>query len=128
MALKGGGGGEGEVDLGGILEEDGMVVGGAVCTLLGAGGINGTLTSSVFLEEVGVAGVGALPDAEFTAPGGGGTLTGAAELWVPGRNAGSELRIEDSWEPDWPFLPSAKKRWSPQNSQRPTAATAGQVA
>jgi hypothetical protein len=78
----------------GVLAERGIVIGGEVCTLLAGGGVNGTLSGGIVAEEAGVAGVGVLPGAGFTAPGGGGTLFGAAELCDPGRKAGSELRIE----------------------------------
>jgi hypothetical protein len=60
--------------------------------------------------DVGVAGVGALPGAILTGPGGGGTFVGAAELWDPGKNAGSELRIEVSREPGDLSGTSAKDR------------------
>lgn len=72
------------------------------------------------LEDVGVAGVGAVPGAGLTALGGGGTFVGAAELCDPGRNAGSELRIEVSLELEGPFRMSAKDRWDGKSRQYST--------
>jgi hypothetical protein len=90
------------------LDVGGRVVGGAMCTLFGGGGTSGTLSGGMEVEDVGVAGVGALPRAGLTAPGGSKTFVGTAELRDPGRNAGSELRIEDSLAPGDPFEMSAK--------------------
>lgn len=61
-----------------------------VWTLLGGGGVNGTLSGGISVEDVGVAGVGLLPNIGLTEPGGGGTFVEAAGLCDPGRNAGSE--------------------------------------
>ncbi len=75
----------------------------------GGGGVNGTFSGGIVEEDVGVAGVGALP-VGLTGPGGGGTFIGAAELCDPGRNAGSEVEIEVSFELEDPFLISANGR------------------
>lgn len=106
-----GGGGEEEDggDCGGDFEGGGTVVGGAIWTLAGGGGgVNGTFSGGIVEEDVGVAGVGALPGVGLTGPGGGGTFIGAAELCDPGRNAG--LEVEVSFELEDPFLTSANRR------------------
>ena len=62
-------------------------VGGAVCTLLGAGGVSGTFSGGM----TGVAGFAGDPD---TGPRGTpAVFCGALGLWEPGRKAGSELRM-----------------------------------
>jgi hypothetical protein len=88
----------------------------------GDGGVNGTFSGGITVEDAGVAGVGGLPGAGLTAPGGGGTLVGTAGLCDPGKNAGSELRIEVSvfLELDGPFRMSAKERWIMIASARST--------
>jgi hypothetical protein len=108
---------EGGIDRGGRFDEDGMAIDGVVFTLPGAGGINGIMASDVLFADDGVAGVEALPGAGWRGPGGGGTLTGAAELWDPGMNAGSELRIDCSRELDEPCLLSAKERCGDERGQ-----------
>jgi hypothetical protein len=77
----------------------------------GGGGVNGTFSGGIVEEDAGAAGVGALPGAGLTAPGGGGTFFGAAELCDPGKKAGSELRIEEPRVLEEPFEASAKERW-----------------
>ena len=70
-------------------------MGGAVWTCAGLGGVFGTFSGGMVEEEVGVAGVGrgaGLPG--LPGPRGTSVLTGAAELWLPGKNAGSELEME----------------------------------
>jgi hypothetical protein len=77
----------------------------------GGGGVNGTLSGGMIVEDVGVAGVGEFPAARLTPPGGGGTLVGMAGLCEPGKNAGSELRILSVFlELDGTFLMSANER------------------
>ena len=59
----------------------------------GGGGVNGTLSGEIVVEDVGVAGVArvwVLPGIGLTAPGGGGTFGEAAALCDPGKNAGSD--------------------------------------
>lgn len=79
-----------------MVEDGGIDVGGAVCTLFGGGGVNGTLLGGIVVEDAGVAGVGALSGALLTAPRGGGTFAGAAGLCDPGRKAGSEEPFDTS--------------------------------
>ncbi len=93
------------------MDGGGTVVGGAIWTLVGGGGgVNGTFSGGIVEEDVGVAGVGGLPGVGLTGPGGGGTFTGAAGLCDPGRNGGSEVEIEVSFELEDPFLTSANGR------------------
>ena len=64
----------------------------------------------MIFDDDGVAGVGLLHADTLTAPGGGGTFAGAAELCDPGRKAGSELKIEGSRGVGEALGPSAKAR------------------
>lgn len=59
----------------------------------GGGGVNGTFSGGIVVDDVGVAGVaraGVLPGRGLTAPGGGGTFGEAAALCDPGKKAGSD--------------------------------------
>lgn len=113
-----------------MLEADGIVVGGvavggiavgeivvggnlagdATWTLLEEGGINGTFSGGMILEDAGVAGVGALPGAILTAPGGGGMVDEAVVLCDPGKTGRSELRVEESLDLGGLFCASEKER------------------
>lgn len=84
---------------------------------MGGGGVSGTLLGGIVDDDAGVAGVGALSGAGLTTPVSGGTLVGAAELWDPGRKAGSELRIEGFVEVEGSFRTSAKKRCCQETCQ-----------